>query len=886
MSADIIPIIYSLRSKLNAGCPHTEQVDAIADAMQKLERIYADYDNLEIVKTMKQMLADQLLHDSIDVNIKNHLQMRGFEPIRRAVISTQIPASTGDVDLLQYQYAPTSNKKQKSGGYSMSFNFDDFPMFETVDSMLAGLRSDRTDRDSLNKILALDLSELVDHPQWEELLQTLSQSVSISGEHTTIVMAIYHRFVTGFKGSSQGLDALNASLMYLSTEWIPASTVPPTESRNATTTRQQVALFFTVLQASATSVQVPFQKEVDRAVLLVFLILSQGMVPTIASGTDVLELVTTIEALAGTKEQGASISALLRAIHPFTAFSYAVQTGLLRTLLNNATRLSLGTNCPANSYRIACICLRVLLSLLSNFGDNAARALEFVEHHLRTENGSVVFDAGVYEWQGHVSTLTDKLIVPIEYSNKRFLHISQAESLMPWFQNEPAPHDELTRGTPTFSAWIVDALAALSSQLHSVLASSTTITPSAATLLGAVLNLSLQVTSSLPRVDQSRIDSVVSAFSHMFDSLIRHTDSTSINDVLAGYMAGLATLLERAVALPAECVTQLLLRSILSPSGNITYASNTQGAFVRLLSAYVKCAGVTNNEHIVLIAQLCVDRLQSPIISDDSDVRCLLLQLLQTLCVHPAYYESLREHKLLLPSASALLSFLLNPDCAAQHTADANQRIARALLCVFGQCSETEIMECLLEDELLRVMEEEYLDADTWDRALDTESDSCRAFSAVFAVLLGVASMGHVNVLNAVLGESWGASIAAGGVDELADLTSLCVHLCLRNESALSLVFENIFPYIVCLLGNLQQNVAFCRSLVVLYEERKVSAAEYVSDAAGVDLVDVFISSTMSNIEALSAPHRQSTSRAVAIPRTELELQDVQQLICSRVSPG
>eukprot|EP01032_Pedospumella_encystans_P024886 gene24886-28132_t len=157
MSTDIIPVIYSLRSKLNGSCSHSEQVDAIADALQKLERIYADYDNLEIVRTMKQMLADQLLHDSIDVNIRNHLQMRGFEPIRRAVISSQIPASTDDVNLLGYQYAPSSNKKQKSGGYSMSFNFDDFPMFETVDSMLAGLRNDRTDRESLNKILALDL---------------------------------------------------------------------------------------------------------------------------------------------------------------------------------------------------------------------------------------------------------------------------------------------------------------------------------------------------------------------------------------------------------------------------------------------------------------------------------------------------------------------------------------------------------------------------------------------------------------------------------------------------------------------------------------------------------------------------------------------------------
>lgn len=875
MSTDIIPVIYSLRSKLNGSCSHSEQVDAIADTLQKLERIYADYDNLEIVKTMKQMLADQLLRDSIDVNIRNHLQMRGFEPIRRAVISTQIPPSTDDVNLLGYQYAPSSNKKQKSGGYSMSFNFDDFPMFETVDSMLAGLRNDRTDRESLNKILALDLSELVDHPQWEELLLTLHQSVSIPGEHTTIVMAIYHRFVTGFKGSSQGLDAMNASLMYLAEEWIPSSTTSHTaDPRHVVTTKQQMALFCTVLQASATSVQVPYQKEADRAVVLVFLILSKGTVPTTISSAGIPEPVGVIDVLVGTKEQGVSISALLRAIHPFTAFSYAVQTGLLRTLLNSATHHSATSSDPVRCYRVAFIRLRVLLSLLSNFGDNAARAIEFVEHNLRTENVSVVFDAGAFEWQGHVSTLTEKIIAPIEQSNKRFLHLSQAQSLMQWFQHE---HATSTSTAQYFSSWMDDALSTLSSLLHSVL-TSTTITPSDATLLGEILNLSLQVSSSFPLVDHVQIDKILSACRNMVDFLTQHAENVAMNDVLVGYMTGLTTLLDRGIALPVECVTRLLQRNILSLNGSVKYTSDTQCAFVRLLSANVMCADVENVEHIVLIAQLCVGHLQLAGNSENrvsGEVRLLLLQLLQTLCVYPAYCDVLRAQKLLLPSAAALLSSLLNPDYIDLHTADSNQRIARAVLSAFALCSETEIMECLLEDELLRVMEEEYLDADTWDRALDAETDRSRVFSAVFAVLLGLASLGHVNVLNAVLGESWGVSIAAGGINELTDLTNFCVNLCLRSEGSLSLASENVFPYIVRLLGAQQQNTSFCRSLAVLYEERRSSAAEYVSDAEGIDLVDAFIASSLSNIEALEGSHEKSTFSCIVIPCTELELQNI-----------
>lgn len=886
MSADIVPIIYSLRSRLNGNCSHGEQVDAIADAMLKLERIYSDFDSLEIVKKLKEMLADQLLHDSLDVNIRNHLQMRGFEPIRRAIISTQIPASSCDLNLLAFQYAPTSNKKQKSGGYSMSFNFDDFPMFETVDSMLAGLRNDLTDRESLNKILALDLNELLDHPQWEELLQTLHKSVSVLGDHTTIVMAIFHRFVNGFKGSSQGLDAMNTVLVYLAEAWISTSTTHAIGSTNAVTSKNRLALFCTVLQTSAMAVQVPYQKEADRAVALLFLLLSKGTVPIFNNDTTGQGIATIMDALAETKEQGASILALLRAIHPFTAFSYAVQTGLLSTLFKAVPIHQYTCNSSAAYYRTSCIRLRVLLSLLSGFGDNAANALRFVEDHLRKENDATVLNAVAYEWHGQVSDFiasnrdtlmhhkgTTDQIGPIEHSNKRFLHLSQAESLMPWFQRD---FNSVEHNLHKFMVWLSDTLATLTALLRCALSTSI-ISRRDTAPLADIVNLSLQVMSSVWPGDRDHTHSVVSSCSEIVDLLAKHGDGNCVEDVLVGYIAGLTTLLERGTLPPAGCIDNLLQGAILSPNGEMKYAIDTQCAYVRLLSTYVMRPNVDNPELVITVAQLCIDKLSLVGASDhviSCELQSLLLQLLQTLCGNHARCVALRAHKLLLPSAALLLSFLVNPDYADQHTADANRCTAHALLSAFSLCNESEVMECLLEDDLLRVMEEEYLDADTWDRALDCEHEHSRAFSGVFTVLLGLASLGQVKVLNAVLGESWGACIAAGGTNELADLPVFTANLCLRSEGALSVVCENVFPYIARLLSALQHDLLYLSSVSRLYEERKNSAEEHVPDAEGIDLVDVFIVSTIRAMEnmVIFECSRASNSHAF-FPATESELQ-------------
>ena len=90
MSADLIPVIYALRAKVNEARSIDEQTDAIVQTMLSLERVFGAYDSMDFVNKMKSMLGEHFFQDQTEINIRNHLQMKGFEPIKLAIINALV----------------------------------------------------------------------------------------------------------------------------------------------------------------------------------------------------------------------------------------------------------------------------------------------------------------------------------------------------------------------------------------------------------------------------------------------------------------------------------------------------------------------------------------------------------------------------------------------------------------------------------------------------------------------------------------------------------------------------------------------------------------------------------------------------------------------------
>jgi hypothetical protein len=437
MSKDLVPLIFVLREHLNPERPLDEQVQHVLESLNSLERLYGDFDSLDIVEALRSMMSEQYIKGDSDINIRNHLQTKGFEPIKKSIISSFVtPIGTEGLHCTNFQ--KKANKKQKSGGFSLSFNFDeDFGAYEGVGSMLSLLRKDESHFGSLEKILKFDLSELLDSPQWPELLEILYKSFADTSDYEVqiIVMAILHRFMNGFSGSSQGLEAIIVSLRCVFRAWVLRLQQDyKSDTVMGRIFRSQLVLFATVLKHCPQSLSVPNQKEVDRAYILLFFLLAKGALPEryllCGDGSDdstssAMELVggasargtaerrTTLvpllRVLASTSGGGvswaSSLVQLVRAAHPLVAITYAVQTGLIQALLagssssssssysNNEldrkTGLCSATNEHEGSVRSSVLEMRLLLAIIGGFDNNAILPMAFISEQFVSVTQSI-----------------------------------------------------------------------------------------------------------------------------------------------------------------------------------------------------------------------------------------------------------------------------------------------------------------------------------------------------------------------------------------------------------------------------------------------------------------------------------------------------------------
>lgn len=825
--ADLVPVIYSLRSAVNESKSPSEQTEVVVDGLLKLERLYAGFDELQVVAAAKQMLDEQVVHNGSELSVKNHVHEKGFEPVKRALAHAHIPETLSPDQLLDFKFKPAAtNKKQKSGGFSYAFDFDSLPMFEGLEVHLECLRANSTDRTALTKIMIMDLSELIEHPQWEEALQLLHKALSAPQDPDLklLVLTLFQRFIVGFMGTSQGLDTTISALRYLLTEWALSGGENGTPLPDRRVLRAQLALFVSALQCSATSLQVPYQREVDRALVLFFVLLSRGQLRP-AEGP-----VSLLSALARADGGEEALIALLRALHPVSAFNYAVETGLLGTLLHPS-------DASAQALHSTGLRLRVVLSLVAAFSFGHNPATRFVESCATVSDvGSQHFDFSAHEWRDELQQLAAPAVLgrggagdylaPVEGTNKRFLHLSRPVSVFPALLNPTEG------GDARLLSWVVQQLETLLAAVSRT-SEVTTDTPDGreriVPLMGDALRLCLVLCASYLDVGISAANTTTAAFTQTItqrvlelEAVLAHVrgGETAALDGRRGILRGLLEVAD------AQRQSSILLKQDAPFSwGAVLAAVNSWNVFasessaetpvavvqlqdsaLTLVAALVDGGAVVAGGEVVLLesaAQFAVRVVNSGATSPLLP-RCICL-------LHSALHrEGLRrrtgeEDAVIL----ALLRALLQPQFVDALSEDARRRAVAALTQALFTAGKEDLVRIFGDKEvdamLTGALRAEMSHPDCFERAYCEELPSPipgtgDVFPSAFQLLLKLMRLGYADVVGEVVQQGWSAAVTEGTGLSLSDLPLLHVSLARGGECAAQLETTGIFPYLLRLL--------------------------------------------------------------------------------------
>jgi hypothetical protein len=829
------------------------------DCMLRLERLYSAFDDLEIVVAAKQLLAEHLVNDGKEFTVKNHVQGKGFEPIKRALVHAHVPDSLSAADMLAYQFKPSASKKQKSGGFSYAFDFDNMPMFESLDACLDGLRTNITDSASLQKVMGMDLSELIDHPQWEETLQLLCKSVSAQAgaEHECLVLAMFQRFAAGFAGTSQGLDTIACALRYLLDEWALAKDRTAVEH---VVVRAQLALFVVLLQCCATSLQVPYQKEADRVIVLLFQLLSKGRVQvttssTLATAHDAVRSVPSIDALAGTKGGGDALVTMLSVVHPLSAFSYAGETGLLGALLQ-ANSPEVG---GAPAVATVCLRLRVVLSLVCAFSSSQNVAVAFIESCAMTEAaGASAFHFAAYEWRGDLAQLATApaigrgavvadVVVPVEGTNKRFLHMTQHNSVVTVLFDLSAKHN--STGRVRLLEWV-------SRQLTLLLAAVVGAVPPTETSVrvGDALRLALQVCATYCGVVEAvpLVHAIVQTTLQLERAFTIQSKS-AVEEARAGIMRGLLAATEvqdNSGAFPWAAVCRAVIDWGMFGIDTSAGAWELHDATLTLVIALAGVNSADCAELLVdavhfaasVLGAFCSHGAASPNVPLLS--RCI--------CVLQAALGRRLEGSVRESVVTALLSVLVQSQYEPLLSENTRHLTIEALSHYFAGVPTSEISRVLkasnAEPIIVRALIMEAAHPDCFERAYSESLSAAIAgagdtFPAVFPLLLVFMRLGHADVVGGIAAQGWGAELGELSAGDVVDLPLL--HALTVQDSDLVAQVEStgVFPYLLRLMTAGLSNAAYIehvrRHLTGLASTTAREAGE-----GGVDIRSVFCNLT------------------------------------------
>ena len=202
--------------------------------MLGLESYLDSYEDLELIRRLKELVSSYVSSDEpsttadgTENSVSVHNLRNGLGPVRRtfmAELSDHLSGVTQEQILgntkMSDAFGKKHQKKQKSGSLFDSFNFDDLVTLEPLGDTTAPAPRLLLDI-ALSKLMSMDVGELIEHPQWFELLTLLWKSLVAdrgAGQSAFPTVALHVRLMHAMSGQ-QCLDIVNNLLKYLWQQW-------------------------------------------------------------------------------------------------------------------------------------------------------------------------------------------------------------------------------------------------------------------------------------------------------------------------------------------------------------------------------------------------------------------------------------------------------------------------------------------------------------------------------------------------------------------------------------------------------------------------------------------------------------------------------------------
>ena len=417
-----------------------EEVDLVLSTLSRLDRLDCSND-LWLARQLKQAFlqnipfpsvlgsgrsgAEPSLDDNVVFGLQSSKRRNSLEAVRRLMLR-EIQASIVSEEMLDESDTNCSkwldwqalsesqgNKKQKSSGY-FSFNFDDIPLFEPLEVTLSMIRQPFPAASrGFAKLLELDMGELVEHPQWPELVELMfKQLLTADGDSRVDVVLAHVRMVRGLQGK-QSIEIAANIIKFCRRRWMRIDQ----HTSGINNDDNIVAAFVDVLNTSLPQLQFCDPKSSDTFIATLFCILARAKV----SGQTILNLLGIRSALL--------ILDLARS-RPVAIALHAIQSHLLGTVLIRSRGMM------AEAFRmlpsaLADVQHTIVSGVLLTFG----LLLPLVNMtSLKDSISSCTLDSE-YTWAGDQAIISGDLeelisLVPIPVTNKMLSQYPSVNSLL------------------------------------------------------------------------------------------------------------------------------------------------------------------------------------------------------------------------------------------------------------------------------------------------------------------------------------------------------------------------------------------------------------------------------------------------------------------------
>lgn len=349
-----------------------DELAAMKERMMLLESHYDDFHKLSVVQELRSFLARKIFDSekTKKAAAASLASTQVLEAARREVIhDLRMKCSlVRDDMLLHHEFrassSSSSKKQKKSNGQFELFDFDDLPPYEPLENVLRELRIDCLHNGAIAKLLEMDALELVEHPQWEELVKHLdkgfaatnsshcgcstssnaynSSSFTIAPLCTSEVCSvnaavkmiqIHIKFFSAFSGQ-QSMDIASNVIKYLWNEWnlnLANSSPPARPSVHLTPLqRSQLAAFTLIASSIPNHFILCSDKVVEKTICTLFFLLSKGYMTNVVEGNKIFTSV--LDCIVNTTDSGKFISRFATAFSSLQVTALALQTGLIDEL--------------------------------------------------------------------------------------------------------------------------------------------------------------------------------------------------------------------------------------------------------------------------------------------------------------------------------------------------------------------------------------------------------------------------------------------------------------------------------------------------------------------------------------------------------------------------